>query len=120
MRISDAKGHCGRIKRIYEKHLDKWLKKKLTTEEYFEMNKLFMQLSVYDYDMLTAATNLELELKEKSNIILRFLDTKNIADAVIAQKENRNKFQPIQKRLSSVMEELILLRNEFMEIIDSD
>jgi hypothetical protein len=120
VRISDAQGHCSRIGRIYENNLDKWLKKKLSNVEYLEMYNLFMSLSTYDDDMLFAATNLELDLQNKSKVLLDLLDAKNLKKAVEKQLANRKQFQPVQKRLSTVMEQLILLRNEFMEITDSD
>jgi len=120
VRIVDAKGHCSRIKRIYDNYLDKWLRKKLDNEKYNEINNLFLSLSIYDDDMVEAATNLEAELIEKSNKLLEFLNNKNFRGVVASQEGNIERFQPVQQRLSSVMEQMVILRNEFMSIANAD
>lgn len=120
VRIVDAKGHCSRIKRIYDNYLDKWLRKKLDNEKYNEINNLFLSLSIYDDDMVEAATNLETELIEKSQKLITFLNNKDFRGAATSHEGNIERFQPVQQRLSSVMEQMVILRNEFMSIANAD
>ncbi len=116
VRITDAQGHCKRIKRIYEEHLDKWLRKKLKDKEYFEIRNLFNSLSVYDDDMFEAASNLEKDLKEKSKLIIDFLGKKEIKNVLQAQVNNRKQYLPDLIKLGNVMSHLVELRNNFMEM----
>jgi hypothetical protein len=116
IRINDARGHCKRIKRIYEAHLDKWFRKKLKATEYSEMKNLFFSLSIYDDDMLMAAENLEKDLQEKSTELLNLLNTNKKKAAVESQAKNQEKFLPRLTRLSKVMNQLMILRNQFMEM----
>jgi hypothetical protein len=120
VRIRDAKGHCGRIERIYNAHLNKWLKKKLSIDQYNEIDVLFRELSVYDYDMLEAAKNLELDLQAKSVNMIDLMNKNKTKEAVAYQVEVRMQFLPELVKLSTVMEHLVLLRNEFMEISSAD
>lgn len=120
VRITDAKGHCGRIKRIYETHLDKWLRKKLKDKEYREMKNLFNSLSLYDDDMLEAASNLQKDLQNKSKEIIEYLNKKDMKNALMAQVENRKRYLPDLIKLSNVMNHLVELRNDFMEISNVD
>jgi hypothetical protein len=120
VRISDAKGHCSRIEKIYEKHLDKWLRKKLTSDDYNEINMLFKELAVYDYDMLEAAKNLELDLQAKSVKLIDLVNKNKAKDAVNYQVDVRMQLLPELIKLSTVMDQLISLRNDFMDITSVD
>lgn len=120
VRIQDAKGHCSRIGRIYERHLDKWLREKLKQDDYNAIKFLFQELSVYDYDMLAAAQSLELDLQSKSQRLLALINSNRYNEISTFQTQIRQQFLPEAQKLSAVMNELVMLRNEFMEVAQYD
>jgi hypothetical protein len=114
-RLNEARGHCGKIKNIYDKYLDKWLSKVLSPDESGDMMTLFENLENADQGMLNSIYEIGNSLNSKAKEILILLDNNKLDEINKLMTEFRKEMLPIRAKLSKTTSELHLLANEFTD-----
>lgn len=119
-RIEEARGHCKKIKLIYETYLDKWFKEIFgNSTEYNTISNLFLQLSVYDTNMFMATEQLQEFIKEEAEIVLNFIDQKDYSSADARITAARTQLKPIRQSISELLTNLLSLKSKFMVLSKS-
>lgn len=116
VRLNEARGHCGKIKRIYDKYLDKWLSRVLSPDESGDMATLFENLENSDQGMLDAIYATGNWLSEKAKEILDLLDENKLEEISQRMIKYKNEIRPIRTALSKTTNELHLPANEFAAV----
>jgi hypothetical protein len=92
----EARGHCHKIRNIYEKYLDRWFSKVLDPQDAQKMKWLFDRLIRGDDFMIMGIDDITRWLKDESEAILQMVDADQldlantrIKNARIAVKQTR-------------------------------
>ncbi len=113
--INEARGHCSKIKQIYEEHLNPWFYKVLGTsnEKLDALNNLFEKMTEYDNNMFSATDEINNKLREYSELILGLLRQTKLQEANDKIWEIEQELSPYIKETNLLLAELINLKNEF-------
>ena len=115
VRIEAARGHCSKIKLIYENYLDKWFREVFgNSSEYNTIHTLFLELSVYDVNMFAATDELQKFIKNEAVAVLNFVEQKDYTAADEQIIASRATLSPIRQSISELLTNLLILKNKFM------
>lgn len=116
-RIESARGHCHKIKLIYDNYLEKWFRSVFGSQkEYNDLNNLFMELSVHDANMFQATEQLETFLKNEATAVLDFVNAKDYAGADRQILSSRGVLSPTRQSISELLRTIMGLRNDFLKV----
>jgi len=110
----EARGHCHKIKNIYEKYLDSWFSKVLDMQDAQKMRKIFDQMNYADYDMIRGIGDITKWLMHESEAILALVDTDRLEDANQRIKAARMDVQQIRRDIVDALAHLRLLQASFI------
>ena len=102
VRMAEARGHCSKIKVIYDRFLKKWLSKKLNRIEYDEISMVFGSMATDDDKVIEAMDDLARWLRDRADVILDFVARED-DDTVLCLVD--------QRELEKLHEQHILLRD---------
>jgi hypothetical protein len=110
----EARGHCHKIKNIYEKYLDRWFSKVLDSQDAIRLNNLFDRMNNADYDMIIGIDSITHWLKNESEVILTLVDADQLEDANKRIKEARIAVQQTRRDIVESLAQLKLLQASFI------
>jgi hypothetical protein len=116
IRMAEARGHCSKIKVIYDRNLKRWFKRVFQGDEYQQMENLFDKLSYCDSWILKLTEELANWLEDRANHILDLVSQKKYLDANNEIESDRKEQLPQRLHLSKVMVSLYTLQAEFIEL----
>lgn len=117
IRINEARGHCHKIKHIYDAYLDK-LFDKLFAKSSAQRNELraaFDGLGTADDYMIGAMREVSAWLEAEAGITLDLVDTGNLAGANARIHQARMIAKPARKRLVEIAARLRILQADFIQ-----
>lgn len=110
----EAKGHCHKIINIYEKYLDRWFSKFLSSSETTEAKQLFDRMNSADGDMVDGIKEITRWLKDESEVVLLFIDNNDLNSANDKIKIARLAIQQTRRNIVEALAELKLLQASFI------
>lgn len=117
VRIQNARGHCGKIQKIYHDHLETWFNKVFRSDstKVMELTSLFNELTEYDKRMLFATDEVSKYLSTKATEILKFVKAEDNVSAKKLIDEAEVELSPLIKAINALLADLTALKNSFSE-----
>ncbi len=116
IQINESRGHCHKIKNIYETYLDKWFSRVLDMNEADNLRALFDILSQSDYTMLDAMLTVNDWLKQKAEDTLTRIENNDFPGANEIIKDARLEVKQAREDLTRAMNQLRVLHSDFIDI----
>lgn len=116
IRINEARGHCHKIKNIYDAYLDKWFDRVFATNS-SERNQLasaFAGLGTADDYIIDAMHEVSFWLKTQAEQALDAVDIGNLIDANAKIRQARLQAKPARERLTETMAKLRALQADLI------
>lgn len=110
----EARGHCHKIKNIYEKYLDRWFSKVLGAQEAQDIKQLFNRMNSADGDMIDGIKEITHWLKDESEAILQMVDADQLDMANQQIKSARLAVQQTRRDIVEALAQLKLLQASFI------
>jgi hypothetical protein len=116
IRINEARGHCHKIKNIYDKYLDAWLDQVLQSNsaERNQLSTLFSGLTTGDDYIIEAMREVSAWLKNQAEQTLDAVDTGNLISANVFIQQARRDVKPAREKLTETMSKLRALQADFI------
>jgi hypothetical protein len=112
--VSEARGHCHKIGKIYHAYLKRWFGKVLARDEQAQMKGLFQTLSDMDFTILKYIDQVAWWLTDEATATLDLVD-QNQLDAANQHVRAANKeVLPLRRIISETMSKLFELQAEFI------
>jgi hypothetical protein len=108
IRINELRGHCHKIKNVYDAYLDKWFDRVFSTGS-AERNQLataFAGLGTADDVIIEAMTEVSAWLKTHAEQTLNAVDTDNLIDANMRIRQARLEAKAAREKLIETMGKL--------------
>jgi hypothetical protein len=116
-RMHDARGHCSRIKNIYDVYLKEKLGRLLYDDtKRYEVTNLFVEMMDMDGKMSAAITDLADVLSMQFTKLQRLVKDRKFDDANREVAEARVAIQPLRQRMNQALVGLLRLRADYMEV----
>jgi hypothetical protein len=115
-RLHEAKGHCGKITRIYRRYLRGWFSNALNAAEAQRLAALFNQLQESDALMVDAIDKLAKWLPSEAAETLRLVDDEQYAEANQRVKQARRQVMPMLTQMSEAIVDLRRLQTDFITL----
>jgi hypothetical protein len=103
----EARGHCHKIRNIYEKYLDRWFSKVLDLQDAQQMILLFDRLIRGDDFMIMGIDEITRWLKDESEAILQMVDADQLEEA---NKRIKGARIAVQQTRRDIVEALALMK----------
>jgi hypothetical protein len=116
IRINESRGHCHKIRNIYEAYLDKWFSRVLDSSETAGIRSLFDIWSDYDFNMLNAMFKVNEWLKTKAEDTLNAIENNNIQGANDIVRIARGEVKQTREFLTHAMNQLRVFQAEFIHM----
>ena len=116
IRINETRGHCHKIKNIYDTYLDKWFDQVFSSSP--ERNKLataFAGLGSDDDYIMDAMHEVSTWLKIQAEQTLNSVDLGNLPDANMRIRQARIEAKPAREKLVETMSKLRGLQADLIE-----
>lgn len=110
----EARGHCHKIKNIYEKYLDRWFSKVLEPNDVQQMKVLFDRICTGDDDMIKGIEEITRWLKDESQEILLLVDNEQLDTANQRIKNARLAIQQVRRDIVETLAQMKLLQASFI------
>lgn len=110
----EARGHCHKIKNIYEKYLDRWFSKVLDPKDAQQMKVLFERLDSADGDMVEGIKEITRWLKDEAEVILNLVDSDQLDAANQRIKNARIDIQQTRRDVVETLAQMKLLQASFI------
>jgi hypothetical protein len=114
VRVNEARGHCHKIKNIYDKYLKRWFKDVLDPGEQQQLEWLFTNLSTADSVMIGAMERLTEWLTAESRQSLDDVGARNLNGANQRIAQARLDVRPAREALTCAMAQLRGLQADFI------
>lgn len=115
-RMASARGHCKKIKNIYDRYLVTWFDGVLSPNESGDMRGLFEALEESDALMVDAISEVSYWLSHQAEETLSLVDNGKFAEADAKVKQARSYVLPHRKSIANAMRTLFDLEAEFISI----
>jgi len=115
-RMEEARGHCKKIKKIYDRYLTPWFKRVLDDNEFFETQDLFNQLDMFDLNMMDAIKEVADWLTDRASFVMDLVDANKYDEVNFEIRNDRKMILPDRQKISDIMTELYSLLADFIEI----
>lgn len=115
-RAMEARGHCEKIRRIYNNRLRPWFQTRLSQDNIDRIEGAFGRLGNSDTDMAYAINLLAQWLSEKASQTLNLVDAGDIAGARRMVKEARLDCQGMRKNLAGTISTMRDIQTELLRI----
>jgi hypothetical protein len=117
IRINEARGHCHKIKHIYDAHLDKWFDKVIgkTTAERNQLSTIFDGLGSADDYMIGAMREVSSWLETEAGATLDLVDAGDLLGANRRIHQARMIAKPARKQLVETAAKLRILQADFIQ-----
>ncbi|MEM9320794.1 MAG: hypothetical protein AAGA70_17590 [Pseudomonadota bacterium] len=98
--IETARGHCSRIKLIYQAHLDGWISKNLQNpNSQAAIQRIFEDMQGADDSIIFAAEQVNEFLQYNAEEVLRLISENNVIDVKALIAEARDHTLPVRREL---------------------
>jgi hypothetical protein len=120
VRMSEARGHCHKIRNIYENHLGRWFHDVLSPAEAADMKQLFDALRYGDSQMDLAIHQLAGWLGTIAGETLDLVDEGKLAEAQQKIRTARREVLPARQAITQTLARLVLLQGDFIAASGTD
>jgi hypothetical protein len=110
----EARGHCHKIKNIYERYLDRWFSKVLEAHEAQKLKLIFDGMNSVDSDMIKGIKEITTWLKDESEAILQMIDADQLDIANQRIKDARLAVQQTRRDIVKALAQMKLLQASFI------
>ncbi|MFO0795449.1 MAG: hypothetical protein U0586_15460 [Candidatus Brocadiaceae bacterium] len=110
----EARGHCHKIKNIYEKYLDRWFSKVLDAGESQGIKQIFDRMNSADDIMIVGINEITRWLKNESENILQLIDADKLQEANEKIMKARMDVQKTRRDVVEALAQLKLLQASFI------
>ena len=116
IRINEARGHCHKIKNIYDKYLNTWFDNVFqpNSPENVALIDAFGSLTTADDYIVEAMMEASNWLKVQAEKTLDAVDTKNLIGANTFIQQARREVKPARERLTETMSKLRAMQADFI------
>jgi hypothetical protein len=105
-RAAEARGHCGKIHKIYSQHLRPWFKSRLDPPQMDQVESAFGALSESDADMAYVIHQMSNWLSSKATATLDLVDKSDLPGARQLVKNARLDALPMRQKLARTVSEM--------------
>jgi hypothetical protein len=116
VRVSDARGHCKKIRNIYITDLQGWFGKVLSRKENDEIRLYFDRLVKFDDAMIHAMEGTAEWIRLRAKTTLDHIMNNKFKEANNVIKESRRELSEYRLRMAKAMAQLRELQHEFSQI----
>jgi hypothetical protein len=114
--MSETRGHCAKITNIYDKYLNPWLRRILSSDEQELVESIFKELRGFDSKMVDAIEKLAKWLTDNAAETLNLVDSGQYQEANEFIKNKRKEIQPVRILISERIHDLYRLQAEFISV----
>jgi hypothetical protein len=114
-RMSEARGHCGKITNIYLRYLSPWFTRVLKENETDQLKAIFRELEDIDSAMILAIDSLSTWLGDEASVTLKLTDNGEFEAAQKRINRARKSILPERKAISAALYKLNTIEQDFME-----
>ena len=114
LRVNEARGHCHKIKNIYDKYLKRWFAEVLNKSEQDQFETLFDHLTNADSIMIGAMEQLSGWLQAESEAVLDLIELGDLSGANQRIAQARKTVRPHREGLIKAMVQLRGLQADFI------
>lgn len=116
IRINEARGHCHKIKNIYDTYLDTWFDKTFRSDsaERNQLRTVFSGLTTSDDYIVEAMKQISDWLKARAEQTLDAVDMDNLTGANMFIRQARLEAKPARERLTEAMSRLRALQADYV------
>ena len=114
--VEKGLGHCHRIWRIYEDHLNKWFSNVLAPDEQASMQTVFDRLGNADLDLFADLGRVAETLQAEAQAVLGLVVKADKTQARARVWSSLPSLMPLQKTMAGTMTKLYGLKNDFADI----
>jgi len=116
VRMAQSRGHCSKIKPIYDRYLNPWFAKTLDAQEFQSIEELFTRLTTGDSETINIIDNLAEWLETRANFVLSLVGQGRYQDANNEIEMDRLMALQYRKDLSISMRILYQVQAEIIEL----
>jgi hypothetical protein len=117
--MSATRGRCAKITNIYDKYLNPWLRRILSSDEQELVESVFKELRGFDSKMVDAIEKLAKWLTDNAAETLNLVDSGQYQEANEFIKNKRKEIQPVRILISERIHDLYRLQAEFISVSDA-
>jgi hypothetical protein len=114
--VDRGRGHCSKIRNIYDEYLDRWFSRVLNPKEYDVIKFEFMKLAFADMDIFYGMEEMAHQLQEEADEILEMVEAGENEEARKRVLSSRNKLSELQRNMSRTMSELHKIKSELISM----
>lgn len=115
VRMGVARGHCKKIKNIYDKYLCPWLRRVLAPEENQLVEGLFSEMSLTDHSMLNLIDDVANWLATEAEETLHLLEAGDLKAAQARVRAARLQVTPARRAISAALRRIQDIEAAFVE-----
>ncbi|MGA8842986.1 MAG: hypothetical protein WB511_05320 [Nitrososphaeraceae archaeon] len=116
LEMLETRGHCAKITNIYDKYLNPWLRRILSSDEQELVGRVFRELRGFDSKMVDAIEKLAKWLIDNAAETLDLVDSGQYQEANEFIKNKRKEIQPMRILISERIQDLYRLQAEFISV----
>lgn len=116
VRMAQSRGHCSKIKPIYDRYLNPWFAKALDAQEFNDIENLFTHLTTGDSEIIYTIDKLAEWLETRANLILDIVGQGRYQDANYEIERDRLMALPYRKDISEALRILYQVQAEIIEL----
>jgi ferritin len=115
VRMAEARGHCSKIKSIFERFLDTWFKRIFDKDEYNNVDNLFKNLYHWDNFLIQTLDSLADWLQTNASDVLSHISKQDFNQANDKINQDRTSILQDRRDLSEIMKILYELQASLIE-----
>lgn len=116
LEMFETREHCAKITNIYDKYLNPWLRRILSSDEQELVGRVFRELRGFDSKMVDAIEKLAKWLIDNAAETLDLVDSGQYQEANEFIKNKRKEIQPMRILISERIQDLYRLQAEFINV----
>ena len=116
LEMFETRGHCAKITNIYDKYLNPWLRRILSSDEQELVGRVFRELRGFDSKMVDAIEKLAKWLIDNAAETLDLVDSGQYQEANEFIKNKRKEIQPMRILITERIQDLYRLQAEFISV----
>jgi hypothetical protein len=114
--VERGRGHCHKMREIYEKYLDKWFDRAFNRAEHDRIANVFQGLGYGDISLFEVLAQVAETLQTEAGLVLDFVIKGEEANARARVLSALKVLRPLRKTISKTMQTLYSLQSDFVDI----
>lgn len=116
IRVSEARGHCHKIRNIYQTYLDRWFHDRLTPTEAQMLREVFALLSDFDLSVVYELSQMAQWVSDHAAETLELVEAEDYEEANAQIRTARREIFPTRRAITHAMAKIRDLQADFIEM----